>query len=298
MLDLRRASPEPAGYVVDRRRFDRHLMRTAQQAGAEAWLKAEALGHEPQDGGTTLLRIRQFGAVRTVRTRVIVGADGLQSQVGRWAGLTTRIRLPELASCLQYVVDGVETRGLLEIVTGSQWAPGGYAWLFPKANGQAEVGLGVSRTMTDRDARWHLERFLRESFLRARFAGMRILEVRGGGVPPTAPLRRQYDDHIILVGDAARHVNPITGGGIHTALRGGILAGAFLREVLPTGEPPTADLLRGYQERWEGDFGKALRQLYTVRSALNRVPDVDRQDRELHQVFANYFRPGSPYRYI
>jgi digeranylgeranylglycerophospholipid reductase len=116
---------------------------------------------------------------------------------------------------LQFVVDGVETNGLLEIVAGQEWAPGGYAWLFPKGHGYAEVGLGVARTMTDHDARWHLDHFMRNSFMAERLKNARILEVQGGGVPLAAPLRQPYADYVLLVGDAARHVNPITGGGIH-----------------------------------------------------------------------------------
>ena len=178
------------------------------------------------------MRLRKFNREITLRTQVLVGADGLQSQVGKWAGLHTHIKMTELASCLQFVVDGVETDGLLEIITGHEWAPGGYAWVFPKGHGYAEVGLGVIRTMTLENAQWHLDHFIRNSFLRDRLRNARILEVHGGGVPLAAPLRTQYAANLILVGDAARHVNPITGGGIHTALTGGLIAGDFLADLI------------------------------------------------------------------
>jgi digeranylgeranylglycerophospholipid reductase len=220
------------------------------------------------------------------------------SQVGLMAGLHVAIPLGDLASCLQYIVQGVETCGLLEIVTGHDHAPGGYAWVFPKGAGMAEVGLGVARTMTDKDARWHLERFMGESFMRERFRGARILEVLGGGVPLARSLRRMTADNILIVGDAARHVNPLTGGGIHTALRGGRIAGEYLAETLPQIECATREQLSGYETRWRAELGDALSELYAQKSRLFAEPDPGQQDGRLFQIIGNYFRPDSVYRKV
>ena len=302
-MDYRVLAPDkygktPLGYVVDRRRFDRHLMALAERAGAEVWLKTEALGYTPDGNGAVKAHLNRFGERLNVHARVIVGADGAQSQVGRWAGLKTQVKLSELASCLQLVVDGVESDGLLEIVTGHQWAPGGYAWLFPKGHGYAEVGLGIIKTMTDKDARWHLEHFMRRSFLAGRLKNCRVLEVQGGGVPLTAPFKQPYADNLILVGDAARHVNPLTGGGIHTALRGGIIAGNFLADFLPTGQAPLAENLAAYQRRWLREVGDALWNLYRLKSRIFRQQDISQQDRMLYETLSGYFHPQSPYRKV
>jgi digeranylgeranylglycerophospholipid reductase len=302
-LDYRRLKPDsyqqaPLGYVVDRRRFDRYLMMLAERAGADVWLKTEACGYAPCTDNTIKVQLKQFGQDLAVQTRVLVGADGLQSQVGKWAGLRTHIKLSDLASCLQYVVDGVETDGLLEIIAGHEWAPGGYAWVFPKGCGYAEVGLGVIRTMTGQDARWHLDHFIRHSFLAERLKGCRILEVQGGGVPLAAPLKQQVADHVILVGDAARHVNPITGGGIHTALRGGVLAGSFLADFLPTGQPAKAENLAEYHRRWLEAMGDAMWRLYRLKTDIFRQTDLARRDQMLYQTLAGYFHPNSEFRKI
>ena len=302
-VDYRALKPEtytrtPLGYVVDRRRFDRYLTTRAERAGAEVWLKTEALGHTPQADGATEVRLKRFGQEMAVRARVIVGADGLQSQVGKWAGLATHIKLGELASCLQLIVDGVDTGGLLEIVIGHAWAPGGYVWVFPKGNAYAEVGLGVIRTMTDKDARWHLDHFMQHSFMAGRLKDCRVLEVQGGGVPLAAPLKRQYADHIILVGDAARHVNAITGGGIHTALRSGLIAGAFLADLMVAGQPPTAGALSAYQHRWHDEMGRMMWKLYEIKKRIFREQDVTRRDALLHQTLSGYFRPDSEFRKV
>lgn len=53
------------------------------------------------------------------------------------------IKLLELVSCLQFIVDQVEISGLLEIIIGYEWVLGGYVWVFLKGYGYVEVGLGV-----------------------------------------------------------------------------------------------------------------------------------------------------------
>jgi digeranylgeranylglycerophospholipid reductase len=307
VIDYRQLKPDeygigedrkPLGFVVDRRRFDRYLMTQAERAGTEVWLKTEGLGYQPTADGCCTVHLRRLNQEMHLKARVLVGADGLQSQVGKWAGLRTHIKLKELASCWQFVVDGVETNGLLEIVTGHRWAPGGYAWVFPKGHGYAEIGLGVTRTMTKQNAEWHLGQFIQNSFFKDRFKNARILEIQGGGVPLTAPLKTQYADNLILIGDAARHVNPITGGGIHTAMSGGKMAATFLVELLRTGKRPDKQNLKGCQEQWLEASGNKIWKLYREKAAIFNIKDISKRDEMLYETMSGYFSPHSEYKKI
>ncbi len=288
---------QPLGYVVDRRRFDRYLYTQAERAGAEGWLKAEALGYA-KSGSEVVVSIRRFNEVNQVKTKVIVGADGLRSQVGKWAGMQTHIKLTELASCLQVIVDGVETDGMLELITGSQTAPGGYGWVFPKGGGYAEVGLGVIAPYTVKTAQQHLDDFMKNSFLSHRFANAKVLEVQGGGVPLAAPLKKQYADNVILVGDAARHVNPITGGGIHTALSGGRVAADFLSNHLRTEKIHDAELMKRYQDDWLEAVGNQMWRLYKVKKKIFKTKDIVQRDVMLYDTMRNYFSPDSEFKKV
>lgn len=295
VTDYRQHKPDAIGYCVERKRFDRFLARLATQAGADLLLKTTAESIE-RDGRWMRVGVRRFGRTETVRGRVVVGADGVISQVGKWAGLRTVIKMSEIAACLQFVMDGVATDGLLEIVSGHEWAPGGYTWVFPRGGNTAEVGLGIVRTETDRDARWYLDHFIRDSWMAGRFKEGRILEVTGGGVPLAAPLKKMYADGVILVGDAARHVNPLTGGGLHTALRGGLIAGSFLAETLSAGAGGDETHLAGYQERWLAALGHQLLRLYKLKERIFAERDIVTRDRQLFETLAGYFAPTSPFR--
>lgn len=307
VIDYRNIKPDeygsgkgckPLGYVVDRRRFDRYLTTQAERAGATIWLKTEASGYRVLDNGSCEVDLRKFNESVTVKAKVVVGADGVQSQVGKWAGIKTHIKLSELASCLQFVVDGVATDGLLEIVTGHEWAPGGYAWVFPKGHGYAEIGLGITKTMCTANAQDYLDHFLKNSFFKERFKNCRIIEIQGGGVPLAAPLKTQYADNLILVGDAARHVNSITGGGIHTALGSGKIAGEFLAALIKSGKPATADNLKGYHDNWLKAMGNNMWKLYNVKRKIFDTADVVQRDEQLYATMSNYFSPESEYKKI
>jgi digeranylgeranylglycerophospholipid reductase len=289
---------KPLGFVVDRRRFDRYLATQAERAGVTIWLKTEATGYEVLDDGTCEIALTKFNEQLKVKAKVLVAADGVQSQAGKWAGIKTHIKLSELASCLQFVVDGVETNGLLEIVTGNEWAPGGYAWIFPKGHGYAEIGLGVTRTMCTENAQVYLDKFIKQSFFKERFKNCRVLEIQGGGVPLAAPLKIQYADNLIVAGDAARHVNAITGGGIHTALSSGKIAGEFLATLIASGKPCSKENLKGYQDNWLNSIGNTMWKLYHVKRSIFDTADVAERDQQLYATMSNYFSADSEYKKI
>ena len=84
---------KPLGFVVDRRRFDRYLATQAERAGVTIWLKTEACGYRILNDGSCEVDLLQFNEPITVKAKVVVGADGVQSQVGKWAGIKTHIKL-------------------------------------------------------------------------------------------------------------------------------------------------------------------------------------------------------------
>ena len=123
-----------AGFVLDKSAFLSGLSDMAREEGVEIWTSAGAGEIRPNEAGTAFeVDINGNGAARIVTCGAVVGADGIESRVGRQMGILKALRAPDVFSCAQYRVDGIDvTPGTLEFHFGRDVAPGGYAWVFPK----------------------------------------------------------------------------------------------------------------------------------------------------------------------
>jgi digeranylgeranylglycerophospholipid reductase len=135
------------GYVLERRVFDRVLAERAAQAGAEVRVKTAASGllMEEDRVGVSIQRGDFFaGGEMKVEARVVIAADGVEAQLGRWARLDVQLPPRDTMVCAQYLLAGIEIDPTCTCyVIGHELAPGGYVWIFPKGEGKANVGLGV-----------------------------------------------------------------------------------------------------------------------------------------------------------
>ena len=200
------------GYVLDRTRFEPALAAEAGSQGAELWLGTEATGMR-RAGERWEVSARGRGGELTISARIVIGADGVESLVGRWAGIDTRVPSRDMESCAQYVVQGIDfDPDAFYLHFGEQVAPSGYAWIFPKDVGVANVGLGiVALKGGGRSAREWLDRYVDTYFP----TGTRTAFTVGGVIVHTT-IKRTVADGVLLCGDAAHMVNPLSGGGIVT----------------------------------------------------------------------------------
>jgi digeranylgeranylglycerophospholipid reductase len=102
--------------------------------------------------GDFLTRAGEGGAREVeVAAQVVIAADGVEAQVGRWAGLDLQLPLGDTMVCAQYLLAGIEVDPTCTgYIIGYETAPGGYAWVFPKGEGRANVGLGVQADVRPR----------------------------------------------------------------------------------------------------------------------------------------------------
>ena len=169
----------------------------------------------------------------SVGAKIVIGADGVESQVGRWAGIDTVPRLRDMCSAVQYLMAGLDIdEGICDFYFGTQVAPGGYLWIFPKGRGRANVGIGI---VGNRANPITAQAFL-DQFVEANFPTGSVLGVIVGGIPLGGTLKRIVKDGLMLVGDAAHQAFPHTGGGIETALEAGLLAGEVAVDALRAGD--------------------------------------------------------------
>src|SRR3989441_9515079 len=118
-------------WILDRTRFDAFLGAEAAATGVEVRVAAEAVAMERTADGRWAVQVRRPAGDETVRARVVIAADGVETMVGRWAGLDTRVPARDMVSCAQYVLDGIAfDPDAIFLQFGEAIAPGGYAWLF------------------------------------------------------------------------------------------------------------------------------------------------------------------------
>src|SRR2546428_11840861 len=233
VVDEARAGNE-CGYILERDLFDRHLAKLAAKAGAEIRIRTTALGLLQEDGRVVGARFQGMQGMYDVRAQVVIGADGIESQVGRWAGLERPLKTRDIDACLQYTIVGVEgDPSLNEFYLGS-CAPGGYAWVFWKDDDTANVGLGVnlSKLKDKAETKAYLDRFIAAH---SHLAKGEILEEVAGMVTVSLPLERTGMPGLLLIGDAARMIDPATGGGLLKGALSGKNAGKLAPRAVPSG---------------------------------------------------------------
>jgi len=203
------------------------------------------------------------------RARVVIGADGVEAMVGRWAGLDTRVPARDMESCAQYVVQGIDfDPDAIYLQFGDEIAPGGYAWVFPKGERVANVGLGLVALKTDgRNARQYLDAWIARRYPRGARTGYTV-----GGVIVHTTIRQTYAEGVLLAGDAAHMINPLSGGGIVNAMKAGRLAGRIAAAAIAEGDT-SARRMSGYHDAWMQLLGDDHLKYYRIKQALERLDD-------------------------
>ena len=259
-----------AAWILDRTRFDVFLGAEAAAAGAEVRVATAAVAMERTADGRWAVQVRGARGDETLRARVVIAADGVETMVGRWAGLDTRVPARDMESCAQYVLDGIPfDPDAIYLQFGDAIAPGGYAWLFPKSERSANVGLGIVALKSDgRNARTYLD-----DWIRRRYPGGARTGYTVGGVIVHTTLKRTYTDGVMICGDAAHMVNPLSGGGIINAMKSGRLAGRTAAAAIRAGDT-SESRLACYHKAWMDLLGEAHLKYYRIKQALEDLDDA------------------------
>jgi digeranylgeranylglycerophospholipid reductase len=267
---MRFQAPEPRAFVIDRGGIDRELAERAARAGArfETGARFDSV-REGRDGRRVAQLARGAAPGLEVGCRLLVGADGVASGVARACGLRRPVEiLPAFeAEFPQSPGDPDE----VEVYLGRSFAPGLFGWWIPDGAGGARVGLAASAG--EESARRYFDRLL--AHLERRF-GQPLRNATSylvSGIP-IGELPRIVGDRVMLVGDAAAQVKPVSGGGIFLALRAGQIAAEVAEEALATGSLRAADLA-AYPARFEAEVGEELRRARYLRRVFLRLSDAD-----------------------
>ncbi|MCX8010769.1 MAG: NAD(P)/FAD-dependent oxidoreductase, partial [Ignavibacteria bacterium] len=132
------------GYILERRIFDYELAKIASYAGAEFLTKAYAFDLIWNDDKVCGVRFEHQGEIKEVQCKIVIGADGVESRIGRFAKMNTVTRINDMECCVQTTLSNINIDdSSCYFYFGSKYSPGGYLWVFPKGNQNANVGLGI-----------------------------------------------------------------------------------------------------------------------------------------------------------
>ena len=257
------------GWILDRTRFDAFLAERASADGVEVLVGTEAAGMNRLADGRWEVRLRGALGDESVRVRMVIGADGVEAMVGRWAGLDTRVPARDMESCAQYVLRGIDIDpDAIYLQFGRAIAPGGYAWVFPRAPGIANVGLGIVALKADgRNAREYLDDWIARRYPGAEQTGYTV-----GGVITHTTITQTYTDGVLVAGDAAHMINPLSGGGIVNAMKAGRLAGRAAAAAVCAADT-SARRLSAYHAEWMRLLGDDHLKYYRIKQALEELDD-------------------------
>jgi len=260
------------GYVLDRKIFDRELVWQAAEAGSDVVVKTRATAPIMENGAVRGANVISIGTPVEIRADVVIAADGVEARFARRAGLETTVPLREMMSCAQYLMTDIDIdAGSTDFYLGNAIAPEGYLWIFPKGERTANVGIGISgrRSRDGSRAKDYLDRFVAKNF-----PDGKMIEAIVGGVPVCRPLECTVADGLMVVGDAARVVDPITGGGIGNALFTGRLAGQVASDCIAAGDC-SKEALTAYDTGWRNSkMGASIERNYKIKEYFVTLDDA------------------------
>lgn len=262
---------EDVGFVLDRKRFDYDLAKIAAQSGAEVLTKAYVYDLIKENNAVCGVKLKCLGMNFSVKSKIVIGADGVESRVGRWAGLKTSLKLKDIETCAQMTVTNINLeREYCDFYFSYNIAPGGYLWVFPKNENTANVGLGISGEYAkDKSALSYLKDFIRKTFPNAS-----VLTTVAGGVPCAPYMENTVTNGLMLVGDAAHQSNPISGGGIVLAMMAAQIAGKVAAEAIQKNDF-SEKALSTYVKEWDKVGGNNHRRAYRLKESVYKLTDDD-----------------------
>lgn len=269
-----------AGWVLERKIFDKWLAELAINKGAKIQAHTRAIDLIKKNGRINGVRVEQHGKEYDIVTQLVISAEGMEAHIARKAGFRTVHNLYDVDSCYQYEMQPYEHENLIELYFGNKLAPRGYVWIFPKKDKKANVGIGIGGNLVNwkkncgimgADPKILLDKFIAEN---KALKNSSVLCNFGGIISVGAPLDKFVDDNFMVVGTAAKQVDPIHGGGIALAMESGIIAAKVANQAIGKNSFSKQTLYE-YEKLWRAKAGKKVEKRLLLRKVMERISDDD-----------------------
>ena len=256
--------PKPGtGIMLNREIFDPWLAKLAEDEGAQVVTCARATYVSDVEGRERMVRVslgkgNGDGTVTETGTqeifaKMVIAADGVESRIGRMVGLDCVQKPNETCTGVDIQVQGLLTKpDYLTFWQGHDFINDGYIWSFPKQKSNV-TNFGAGFLANGKHDGNILE--ITMEWLEKLFPGAKVNYTVGGIIPVSSIIKNYTLDRFALVGDAAHHTNPLTGGGIASAMRAGRFCAQYVSDGLGRGDL-SKEFLKQYEKRCYSYFGK------------------------------------------
>ncbi|KYK25383.1 hypothetical protein AYK24_04990 [Thermoplasmatales archaeon SG8-52-4] len=289
-------SEKPVIAMVSREKFDFGLVRIAQENGAEFLDGKKVKDVQVFHDKVTVT----LGNDTKISSDVIIGADGISGDVAKKIGLTPKQRKVNVCVFQEYklneqILDKFATDKRLSHIHIMYHNIPGYAWLFTKKD-SINIGIGefvpykkyVKQEINLINSyKSYFQEIKKQKLIPD---DLKIGKIKGG-IIPTNTLRQTYSDRVIICGDAAGFINPLSGGGIQFAMISGENAAKTLNDAFKNDNFKSSFLSR-YQNLWMDEFGKDFKtflrfsKIYLLQA--ERFIKIASKDERLSKIMLEY----------
>ncbi|MCX8153150.1 MAG: NAD(P)/FAD-dependent oxidoreductase [Candidatus Bathyarchaeota archaeon] len=263
---------KPVTCSVNREAFDKYIASMAETAVARYYLNAHVHSLMIDGGIVKGVNVTCDNAHQQFPAKIVIDAEGISCRLLRQTGL------PGLAS--KSLVHGVEAEvenfknqalDAVEVFLGKAYAPGFYAWLIPRRDGTAKVGLAAKKG----NPQLFLQKLMQKHPVASRkLRNARIQRITFHPISLSGPVSKAYADGFLAVGDAASQVKPTTGGGVIFGLTCAGIAAEVADKALRIGDV-SSTFLRLYQKRFNEALGFDFRVMLQMRRFIDSLSDED-----------------------
>jgi geranylgeranyl reductase family protein len=267
---------QPMTCAVNRALFDKHIAKLAEDNGVEYWLNSRVASLVIENGFVRgAIGKQNSGGNQKFSAKIVVDGEGVSSKILRQAGLAGLDR--------SMLVNGVEAEvenakdmemDMVEVFLGKNYAPNFYAWLIPKRNGRAKLGLAAK---TGNPKELLLKLMAKHPVASKKLQTAKILQTNFHALTLGGPIQRAYSNGFLAVGDVASQVKPTTGGGVIFGMTGARIAAEVALEALKRNDF-SADFLSLYQRRFAKTLSFDMNVMLKIRKMLNAMSDEKLED--------------------
>lgn len=251
-------------FGMDRASWNQDLVSSAEDEGVRVYRNTRAIRFDGKE-----LTLRQGATVSKIKARVFVAADGVNSLFSRDQ------QHQEIVWCRQHVVEGLGSNfdpSNVLMFFGTDYAPGAYAWIIPKSNEAANVGLGVRREYLPPNTtpKTIIDNLWKHPLAKQVLEGGRIISSVSASVPVGLPSKSTAKDRVIFVGDSASQIISHVGAGIPPAMVAGREAAKAILAHLRNDEP-----LQAYDQAWRRQLLSPMKTSYRLRRIWDKISATD-----------------------